>query len=176
MRHQEASPPSGVNPILQPPSGFLMAKPDVISQLGQGKELPALQRSKERQIPRGTHAGTGSCLDSFSIPASEGTVDESQENSQQQGPGPSPLEPQGTSSRRSDGDVSQSPEHGDTCDIQRRPERPQRNGQSTPRGGGPKGLGDAMKTPPAPNACPDCGKSFHRSSDIVQHQRTHTGE
>ncbi|XP_074873039.1 uncharacterized protein LOC142024751 [Carettochelys insculpta] len=99
----------------------------------------------------------------------------------------------------SEGRVSQSPEHRETCESQCSPERQQGNhageGQDNSSHGsrGVKNTQESeqqktcgksfslnsrcsIDTGEKPNICPDCGRSFQLRSGLIDHQRTHTGE
>ncbi|XP_053904274.1 zinc finger protein 34-like isoform X2 [Malaclemys terrapin pileata] len=154
--------------------GFPISKPNVNSWVEREEELriPDLQGSEEGEIISDTHTG-------------ERTVSENNEESLQQ-EGPEQVAPCGMLLGRSEGPVSQSPEQGETCESQCRPERQQGNhpgercGKSTHRSRRVKRNKetDQQKIPHQEGlyTCNDCGKSFQWRQALILHQRMHTGE
>uniref|UniRef100_A0A674IAD6 C2H2-type domain-containing protein n=1 Tax=Terrapene triunguis TaxID=2587831 RepID=A0A674IAD6_9SAUR len=112
-------------------------------------------------------------------------MSENNEESLQQ-EGPEQVAPCGMLLGRSEGHVSQSPEQGETCESQCRPERQQGNhpgescGKSTHRSRRVKRNKetDQQKIPHQEGlyTCSDCGKSFQWRQVLILHQRMHTGE
>ncbi|XP_067408112.1 zinc finger protein 620-like [Emydura macquarii macquarii] len=174
--------------------GFPIPKPEVISQLEQGEEpwVTELRDCAEREILRNICRG-------------DRMVGENEEQNPGQ-EGPDQVEPQGTSLGRSEGDISQSLEHGNTCESQARPERQQgnlpgeREGKSTHQEGSLDKLNETVIHPricteekpyecfgcwnifsrrihkEKTHKCSECGKSFSYMSHLIAHHRVHTRE
>ncbi|XP_043384442.1 zinc finger protein 664-like [Chelonia mydas] len=121
-----------------------------------------------------------SCLDSFSIPAGDGTVSEKKKEDSEQ------VGLQVTLSGRTIGKVFQSTEQGEAHQSQHRPERQLRNQageiqhESTHRSRAFKETKEPVLQRIASgeelNLCSDCGRSFLWKSALITHQRIHKGE
>ncbi|XP_032636521.1 zinc finger protein 34-like isoform X2 [Chelonoidis abingdonii] len=144
--------------------GFVTPKSDLISQLERGEVswVLDLQGSEKSDMLTGTYIG-------------DGTMNENkEENSQQEGP--EQVEPQGTLSGRSEGDVSQTSEQGEACQTQLRPQRNlsgETRGKSSYCGRSLKGipicqvthLGKGLKT------LNDSGERYNSISHVISQQR-----
>uniref|UniRef100_A0A674JXG7 C2H2-type domain-containing protein n=1 Tax=Terrapene triunguis TaxID=2587831 RepID=A0A674JXG7_9SAUR len=126
-------------------------------------------------FPSGT--GNDSCLDYLSVPAGDGMVGESEEETPQQ----EVPEQHGNLSGKTEEDVSQSPEQREACDRQQGSNPGMKLGKSTYHVGGMKDLKETTIQPRVfskeePYDCAECGRRFNRRYNLVTHQRVHTGE
>uniref|UniRef100_A0A674JVI7 C2H2-type domain-containing protein n=1 Tax=Terrapene triunguis TaxID=2587831 RepID=A0A674JVI7_9SAUR len=138
------------------------------------------------ELPFLLDTGKDSCLDSLSVLAGDGLVGENEEKNPEQ-EDPEQVEPQGTVLGRSEDDVSQRLEQGNTCEGQPRPERLQgdhqgeRQSKSTLQDGSLNNVNETMIhlricTEEKPYEDAGCRKNFSGSPNLFVHQRIHNGE
>ncbi|XP_030394730.1 zinc finger protein 570-like [Gopherus evgoodei] len=149
--------------------GFMISKPDVISQVEQGEKSGGLtlQVSKKREIFRGNCTADDRNITEEATPQQED---------------PEKTEPHWTLAGRPAGDIARNPECGKISERQGRLERKEGNSvgknqdKSVHHERGLWGHKSIIAQGESLNTCIGCGKSFCLRSNLITHQKLHMGE